>query len=447
MKLSIEADEEVYRYESPENGSGPMWCKGSTCIVDCAGRVFAGGMETLNGVPPMNNCRWTLWTRDHSGWKRVRADEVHRTREPSPLAGFPDGRLFLSVNPTLVDDPHVPAGPARPEILQFDSRAPEHEPTVLLPEWDGRPEFSEHSYRSFAADGPNHELILFQNVGYAHAEWAFLNRDGEWAHSGRLTWPWEDAYDTPQPVRVCYPTVQIQDRAVHFCGVSDIHEPYKKWGDFKRNITGRDWDYDFRRLFYTWSPDITSSRFKDWIEISSRDDTCGWITPGDLHIAEDGTVHIVWSERAIDERLRETFFPDERQSHSIGYAVLRDGEVLERRNLVETREGESGEIPACPRFHVTPDNRMYVVYFVSTGDADTWVENRGAENRIVRLAPDGSTGRAVRLPLSAPLTDFFTATVRGGSPPSFTLHMLGTPPGETVIRHAGVRVEDGAAAG
>ena len=49
---------------------------------------------------------------------------------------------------------------------------------VLHPEWSGDPEFSEHSYRSFAADGPRHELILFQNVGDEHAEWAFIEADG-----------------------------------------------------------------------------------------------------------------------------------------------------------------------------------------------------------------------------------------------------------------------------
>jgi hypothetical protein len=48
----------------------------------------------------------------------------------------------------------------------------------LHPEWSGDPEFSEHSYRSFAADDPRHELILFQNVGDEHAEWAFIEADG-----------------------------------------------------------------------------------------------------------------------------------------------------------------------------------------------------------------------------------------------------------------------------
>ena len=91
---------------------------------------------------------------------------------------------------------------------------------------------------------------------YTHAEWAFRGGDGQWAAKGRLVWPWGGEYDKPQPIRVCYPNVAIRGRQVHFCGVSDIGEPYSKWRDYKRKLTGREWDYDFRRLFYTWTDDI-----------------------------------------------------------------------------------------------------------------------------------------------------------------------------------------------
>ncbi|MHC4353972.1 MAG: hypothetical protein ACYS0H_14785, partial [Planctomycetota bacterium] len=199
-----------------------------------------------------------------------------------------------------------------------------------MPVWSGQPKFTEHSYRSFAADGPNHELILFQNVGYTHAEWAFLDRNGRWSAQGRLKWPWGAEYEKPQPIRVCYPNVAIKNREVHFCGVSDIIEPNPQWRAFKKEITGRNWDYDFRRLFYTWSPDITTDKFKPWVEIASREKTCGWIMPCDLWPAPDGDVHILWTERALDERLREKFFPAEKQSHSLKYAVVRDGKIVLR---------------------------------------------------------------------------------------------------------------------
>lgn len=92
-------------------------------------------------------------------------------------------------------------------------------------------------------------------------------------------------YDKPEPVRICYPNVAVHDRAVHFFGVSDIIEPYKAWRDFKRELTGQQWDYDFRRLFYTWTRDITKEPFNKWVEIASRDKTCGRVFPGDLWLA------------------------------------------------------------------------------------------------------------------------------------------------------------------
>lgn len=93
----VEAEESVYSYTSPSNGSGPMWCSGSTCIVRVDDRVFASGIETVEDVPPLNNVRWTLWVRDTTGWHLVRRDEEGLTREPSPLAYLGDGRLLLSV--------------------------------------------------------------------------------------------------------------------------------------------------------------------------------------------------------------------------------------------------------------------------------------------------------------------------------------------------------------
>ena len=130
-------------------------------------------------------------------------------------------------------------------------------PVTLTPVWHGEPKFSEHSYRSFAADGAGRELILFQNIGYTHAEWTFRDRAGTWSAQGQLKWPWGAEYDQPEPIRVCYPNVAVRDRAVHFFGVSDVVEPYKAWREFKRELTGQQWDYDFRRLFYTWTRDVT----------------------------------------------------------------------------------------------------------------------------------------------------------------------------------------------
>lgn len=432
----VEYEGDVYSYQPADNGAGPLWCAGSTCLVQVGGRAFASGLETVPGARPLHNCRWMLFALGQEGWARLLVDPVGRTREPAPLVAFHDGRFFLSANPTLVPDEY--SGPARPEILQFDAAHPEHPAVTLSPGWQGEPKFTEHSYRSFAADGERGELVLFQNIGYTHAEWAFQNGDGAWAAAGQLKWPWGAEYAKPEPIRVCYPNVALDNRAVHFCGVSDIIEPNPEWRAFKKELTGREWDYDFRRLFYTWTPDLTTEAFKPWVEIASREATCGWIMPGDLWIDRGGAVHLVWSERAIDERLRARFFPDAKQSHAVNYAVVRDGKVQLRRTVALAEEGGSREIPGAPRFQATPDGRLFVVFYVSgTGAAGKAV----SEDRVVEILPGGGIGESKVLPLEKPFSQFFTATVRAGSPPSNALEMLGQPAGGgAVIRHARVRL-------
>ncbi len=435
----VEVEEDVYRYEPADNGAGPLWCQGSTCLARAGDELFASGLETIKGAKPLNNCRWMLFHRDQAGWQKVCFDLSGRTREPCPMAGFSDGRLFLSVNPTLNADPNTYAGPARPEIVQFTAREPGKVESSPVPVWSGKPKFTEHSYRSFAADGPNHELILLQNIGYTHAEWSFFDRNGRWSAQGQLKWPWGADYAKPEPIRTCYPNVALRNRAVHFCGVSDIIEPNPEWRAFKKQLTGRDWDYDFRRLFYTWSPDITQGQFEPWAEIASREKTCGWINPGDLWIAPSGDVHIVWTERALDERLRQKFFPDEKQSYALNYAVLRKGKVVSRRTLLVAEEGKSNERPGRGRFQITPDNRLFVFFYVSGSDA---AGKSISENRLLEILPDGSVSKAVRVPLQRPFTDFFTATIRAGSPPSRTLELLGTRQGSnTTISFARIHIE------
>jgi len=433
----VEAEEDVYSFEPANNGSGPMWCSGSSCLVRAGDKVFASGIETLKDAKPLNNCRWTLYSRDSEGWKLLRADETGRTREPAPLATFADGRFFLSANPTLVTNRETYSGPARPEILEFSAAKPNESPKQILPVWDGNPKFTEHSYRSFAADGPSRELVLFQNIDYTHAEWTFRDRDGNWSH-GKLPWPDGKEYPKPEPIRVCYPDVMLKNRAVYFCGVSDIVEPYPEWRAFKKQLTGNEWDYDFRRLFFTWCPDITKGQFHEWVEIASRDKTCGWISPGDLWVGPDGAVHVLWSERALDERLRQKFFPDAKQSHELNYAVVRDGKVVLRRTLAQAGDGLGKEYPSGGRFQITPDNRLFVVFYVQGQDASG---KAVSETRVMEILSDGQLGLAVRIPFKQPFTSYFTATPRGGSPPSSTLELLGHHAGSpTKLSYARVRL-------
>lgn len=424
-KATVLLEEDIYQFTEANNGAGPMWCRGSTCIVRSGEDLFVSGLETLPGAPPLNNCRWNVFRRAKEGWKLWATDRTDRTREPAPLATFEGGPLLLSANPTLGTGPEPSGTPAEPRILKFDTKSGAFE--TLRPRWSGAPRFVSHSYRSIAADPKLRELIIFQNVAYVspswgHAEWAFLDATGNWSVNGRLDWPWGADYETPQSIRICYPTVALRNRSVHFCGVSDILEPRRAWRAYKRELTGQDAHYVLRRLFYTWCPDVTQKKFEKWIELSSVDEFGGRILTGDLWLDAEGLVHITWEERVLDERLRPRFFPSAIQTYSIKYAVLKDGQVLTKKTLVEGREATGREVAGCARFHAFPDGRLFVIWFVEAVSPDG---QRIAENRYLELRKAEIVAGPRTLPLRAPFTDFFTTSSRAGSSPSTVLELLG----------------------
>lgn len=436
LRPVVEAEEEVYTVMPADNGAGPMWCKGSTCLVRIGSDLFASGLETLPDLKPLNNCRWTLYQRTGQGWQLAARDEKGRTREPCPLGGFADGRLFLSANPTLTD-PNVYNGDSLPEVLQFSAQEPGRPPVVELPSWPGHPYFTEHSYRGFAADGVNGELLLLNIEQHEAQFWSFRDRRGHWSAKGKLEFPMGTDYEKPEKIRLCYPVVALRDRAAFVLGVSDIIEPVAAWRQFKRELTGQEWDYDFRRLFFTWTPDVTKAPFAPWQEIASRERTAGGIDNLDVYLAADGAAHVLWNERNLDERLRAKFFPGEKQGYALNHCVVRDGKVVSRSTVSSWTEGDPAPAPTpgVGRFHVTPDGRLLVIYYCSGVGADG---KSIAENRLVELV-GGKWSKPVTVPLRQPLSSFFTTTVRGGSPPSNAIELLGQV--GNALRYARVRVE------
>ena len=271
-------------------------------------------------------------------------------------------------------------------------------------------------------------LILFQNIGVSHSQWAFLDRDGNWAATGKLIWPErEDPRFAPYNstrARVNYPNVVLKDRAVHFCGGS----AFNKWERVQDDpeLMGRKWSSRWRRLYYTWTPDITTGKFNPWVEIASTHKTGGWLFPADMWLDDDGRVHILWMEYPIGRKLRDEHFPDIRRITGMKYAIVEEGKVVFRRTLVEGGEGLSGVIPTSGRFQVAPAGRLFVFYYVEgTNPSGEMIR----ENRLMEVHPDGNVGDPVLVPMKHPLGGFlafFTATTRGGSPPSETLDVLGS---------------------
>ena len=272
-----------------------------------------------------------------------------------------------------------------------------------------------------------------QNIGYEHAEWSFRDAQGNWSAQGKLYWPLEKNYHTPQAVRLCYPVVTLKNRKVFFAGVSDMIEPNPEWREYKRQLTGQEWDYDFRRLYFTWSDDITTGTFHDWIEIASREKTCGWITPWDLYVAPNDDVYLLWNERSLDERLREKFFPNEKQRYALEMVIIRNGEIIKRQAIVEGGEGLEDRYPGGARFHLAEDQRLF--FF-------TRKRKRGWKDIFFKLHYRVYIRMAllvlpVRLSLKIPFTNF-TATIRAGNKPSNIIDIFGQH--ENIMRYGSVMV-------
>jgi hypothetical protein len=97
-------------------------------------------------------------------------------------------------------------------------------------------------------------------------------------------------------------------------------------------------------------------------------------------------------------------------------------------------------MPGRGRFQVTPDNRLFVFFYVQGSDANG---RPVSENRLLEIRDDPSAGDAVRVPLTRAFTDFYTATTRAGSSPSRTLELLGIRQGSSsTISYARVRIAD-----
>jgi len=429
----VEVEEDVYSFEPANNGSGPFWCYGHTCIVRRGEKLFVSGLETLPDIRPesYNNVRWLLFRRDTDAWELLQKGDG-RTREPCPLGVVSDGRLFMSDNPTLAPVDALPPSPARPEMLVFSTEDPRARPRKLLPDWGENPGFTEHSYRAMAVDADTNEILAMNINGYTHFHWSLLDAEENWTAHGRLEFPWGTEYEEPKPIRICYPELVLNNRAVHFMGISDVVEPVRAWKQARFEVTQRVWDYDFRRLFYTYTPDIGSEPFTEWVEIASREETAGHISNLDLWLASDGAVHVLWAEQSCDPRIRERFFPEVRLTVSLNHGILRGGTLVECQTLCEGDVDAGEQVPLWGRFHITPDNRLFVYY--SIGAYDRFARDSTA-NYLVEV-----TGQLpsppVEVRLEQPLHGaFMTATPRGGSPTSNTLDLLGTGSDPQTVRY------------
>jgi hypothetical protein len=428
IRCEVQVEEVVTRYTPANNGAGPLWCYGSTVIARQGENVYLSVIETGKDVPPLCNTRWQLWRRNADGWKLAQAEKEFRQREPCPIAIFEKGPVFLSVNPST-EPPGTKYGPCRPFVLEFDPQNPHVTPKTHEPSWADEIYFTDHSYRGFAADGVNGELLLL-NINARTSEQFVSYRDasGRWHQKGKIKFP----------IRACYPQVALRDGRAAVLAIGDIVEPVQEWRKLKFEKLKREWDYVFRRLFYTYTDDIRTTDFRPPTEIDTVEQTGGHIQNLDLYIDAAGTAHVLYLKRPHQYAfIRDKYSPGEPMTAHLEYAVIKDGKVVSRRTLAEMPQSPTGLEPAFGRFHVASDGTLYAIV------AGTYAEQgqRRFGNYIARIPADSRTPRFSPIDLKHPFHNFFTNTPRGGSMPSDVMDLFGIADDSPNLRYARVRLE------
>jgi hypothetical protein len=422
---TVVLEEVVTSYQAADNGAGPLWCYGSPLVVRQGNEVSVSIIETGKDVPPLCNTRWQLWRRDSSGWRIASQEADYRQREPCPLVGLKPGELLLSANPST-EPTGTQYGACEPVLIRFADADGGLTTTQEKPVWSGDPHFTDHSYRGLAADAWRGEVILLNIHARTSAEF-ISHRDsrGIWHARGEIEFP----------IRAAYPQAALRDGAAHVLAIGDIQEPVPEWCELKAAHLKRQWDYVFRRLFYTYSPDLEGEPFIAPLEIDTVDDTAGHITNLDLHVDANGTAHLLYlKQKHVHAFLRDKYFPGESLSKELAYVVIRSGSVEMRRTLCKPT-AEGGFEPSYARFHVGPQERIYVVAAgPNATEAGTSFENR--------LFPVDDAADFSKLPLEHPFRTFFTSSPRGGSHPSSELDLFGTAEDSPNLRYSHVRLLD-----
>ncbi|MDX9973922.1 MAG: hypothetical protein RBU21_13140 [FCB group bacterium] len=418
--VTVQAEEAVYQIIPPNNGSGPLWSFGCSPIARLGQDVIVAQMETGEGVPRLCNTRWRLLRRTDKGWEVINEAEGYRQREPALLGVLDETSLLLNVNDSIMP-PGTEYGPCKPYVMKFTLAEPKA--TVpLMPTWVGEPHFTDHSYRGFAVDSERHELLMLNIDATTSVEnWCWMNAAGETLRNGGISFP----------IRSCYPQVALKNGAAYVLAISDIVEPVKEWAEFKFDQTKQKWDYVFRILYFTYTPDIKTQDFVAPIEIANVDATAGAISNQDLWIAADGSAHILYTQREVQTALlRDKFFPGRSILPSLHLAVVKDGKIVERKTL---HTGVEGEEAGWARFHETPSGSVYALVSFS---------GNKPRNELVRVYPAPETFEFIPVPLKAPFGSYLLPNTRAGNKPSNSIDLIGNADGSEAISYAQLTIQE-----
>ena len=429
LELKKMADETIALIPSADNGASPLWCFGSSIFVRDGDDLYLSLLQTDPGIPPSANCHWEIWKREKGEWKTLFKGGEGLEREPCPLVRMAPGELVLSTHPKVMEKPfHDGKGDipwySKPGLTgifpdEEDNDAVYHH---YHPVFQDGAQFSDTSYRGIGIDPSNREILLLviDQRGDENFQVSWLRSDKGWESLPVLRFP----------IRACYPQVVLENRQGHVLAIGDIVEPVEEWREMKFSKLQRKWDYVFRRLFYTWSPDLGREPFGEPLEIDSVDATGGYMLNLDLYVDEQNRAHVLYLKKPYQyDFMRDRYFPGARMRVFLEYAVLQQGKVVSRRTLIEgsAEEGYPQGVENLHlwsgRLHALPDGSLGVLF------SGAWKDMEGREKTgmfLSQLSESGKVEKTMELPVSKTLSGmYFTNTRRSGSEVGRHLDIVG----------------------
>ena len=415
---AVEIEEPVTQWVSGISAAAPLWCWGAPLLVRVGQEVYVSIAEP----GPTREQRWRVWHRGPQGWEVLYQADAFEEPEPCPLVGLPDGRLFLSISPHK-----GPPGDGKvdPHLVQLGADG--QSPSVhVRASWPNEPGLTLPTYRGITADAGNGELLA---VSIAGPDYQASYMD--WAGA------WHPVTVPPFPIRTCYVSLALVDRAAHMLSIGDMIEPVPEWYAFKQKTQSA--GFTFRRLFYTYTPNVLAEPFAQPTEIDSAEQTAGDIRHLDLYVDARGRAHLLYLKHDYsDGALVQQFLSGQSSTCQLIHVIVDQGEVVSRRVILDgsqsVRVGTSEGAPSChyARLVVREDGRIRALICATIGG-----------RTLMLLASLGDTQPAEALepiPMAHPMMAFFTSSPRSGSAPSNIVDLLGLSANASELRYARIRL-------
>jgi hypothetical protein len=343
------------------NGSSPGWSRGNSPLVRKGDRVFCTDSQVTPGREPFNHTVMRLFEKAGDGpWRVVYEDTGVFQREPCPVVLAGD-RLLVTVNPT--SRTYAPEEPSRvvpciPKLYVFDVSSEVRLEKILPMPWSTETcTFLDHSYRGGAVDALTGDLF-FDNLHYPPGSegehlYALLDQALNPVRTEDLSFP----------ERSCYHNIALRGGEAYVFAVQDIVEPNSEWLAYKRQVTGQEWDFDFRTVWLNYTPDIGTQPFAPSVHVCDREATCGWTDNLDCCYAADGSMLLAVREENVRQRfMRDRFFPQEELYSVLNVYRFRHGKLQEVFCVDRSGEETGGAVSYCGFFHTAADGSVYLLW-------------------------------------------------------------------------------------